>query len=348
MRIPTIRLPDVKESFRYLSDLVYTLSRILTDIATQLNNLSEGRIVAATNAATAPPTTDAHQLGDFIRNSNPTVASDGSVLIGWVCTAAGSPGTWSESRTASGGELAGFRNLLINALGRNNIRGYVSGTATTAANQYTLDRFRVVVSGQSLGFAATGNGFTMTAPAGGVEQVIEGSNIFGGTYVLNWQGTATATVNGVAVAKRGTFTLPANTNATVRFIGGTFYLPQLEYGSVPSQFELRPAQFEELLCQFYACFASFGLGRADSATSINWALTFPRRMRAVPSLTIVKQAHSIAQFGIGTQTSSGSTFVSSFPGRCQYVAGINGYSGLSTGNICAMVSDDVILAVSEL
>lgn len=342
MRIPTIRLPSA------LTDLIFALTKILTDIATQLNNLSEGRITAATNAATAPPTTDAHQLGDFVRNSNPTVGPDGSVLLGWVCTTAGNPGTWSESRSATGGELAGFRNLLINALGRVNVRGYVSGTVTTSANQYTLDRWRVVVSGQSLGFALTSNGYTMTAPAGGVEQVIEGSNIFGGTYVLNWQGTATATVNGVAVPKRGTFTLPANTNATVRFIGGTFYLPQLEYGAVPSQFELRMAQFEEFLCQFYACFAQFGLGRADSATAINWALTAPRRMRAVQSVLLRKPSHTIAQFGISTQTPASTSIISSFPGVCQYVVGISGYSGLSTGNICAMVSDDVCLLVSEL
>ena len=105
MRIQTIRLPDVKEGARYLADLVYTLTRILTDIATQLNNLSEGRIAAATNAATAPPTTGEHQAGDYVRNSAPAelgTAGAKYVITGWVCTAAGTPGTWKQCRALTG------------------------------------------------------------------------------------------------------------------------------------------------------------------------------------------------------------------------------------------------------
>lgn len=106
MRIPTIRLPDAKEGLRYLSDLVYTLTRELTGIATQLNNLSEGRITAATNADTAPPTTGDHQVGDYVRNSAPAeVGTAGAkyVILGWVAVAAGTPGTWKECRALTGG-----------------------------------------------------------------------------------------------------------------------------------------------------------------------------------------------------------------------------------------------------
>lgn len=145
----------------------------------------------------------------------------------------------------------GMRNLLINANFAINQRGYVSAAATTIANQYTLDRWRVVTSGQNLAFAASGNGNQVTAPAGGLEQVIEGINIAGGTYVLSWTGTATATVNGTATANGGTIALPANTNATVRFIGGTVSKAQLEPGTVPSSFEQRPIGFELSLCQRY-------------------------------------------------------------------------------------------------
>lgn len=105
MRIQTIRLPDAKEGVRYLSDLVYTLVRILTDIATQLNNLSEGRITAATNADTAPPTTGEHQKGDFVRNAAPAelgTAGAKYVVTGWVCSAAGVPGTWLQCRALTG------------------------------------------------------------------------------------------------------------------------------------------------------------------------------------------------------------------------------------------------------
>jgi hypothetical protein len=134
--------------------------------------------------------------------------------------------------SVNGGPLGGFRNLLFNSLFDVNQRGYVSGAATTSANQYTLDRWRVVVSGQSLTFSASGIGNIITAPAGGVEQVIRGYNIRGGSYVLNWTGTATATVNGTARTKGEVFTLPANTNATVRLIGGTASEAQLEFGVV--------------------------------------------------------------------------------------------------------------------
>lgn len=188
----------------------------------------------------------------------------------------------------------GFRNLLINAAGFINQRGYVSGTATAVANQYTLDRWRVVTSGQNLVFAATGNGYTMTAPAGGVEQVIEGGNIFGGTYCLNWQGTATATVNGNAVAKGGTFTLLANTNATVRFIGGTFYQPQLEYGSTPSLYEQRPFGFEPWLAQRYFCNGVDLVMTSTYAagTAITSPIRFQNTMRTSPTMTISPSSFS--------------------------------------------------------
>jgi hypothetical protein len=143
------------------------------------------------------------------------------------------------------------RNIIINGDGRINQRGYTSGTATSGANQYTLDRWRVVTSGQNLTFTGDDSGREMTAPAGGVEQVIEDKNISGGTYVLNWEGTATATVGGNAVAKGGTFTLTANTNATLRMIDGTFKNVQIEQGSVATPFERRPYGTELALCQRY-------------------------------------------------------------------------------------------------
>ncbi len=189
----------------------------------------------------------------------------------------------------NGGQLAGFRNLLINGNFQLNQRGYVSGTNVGAANTYTLDRWRVVTSGENVTFTASGNGNQITAPAGGIEQVIEGINIGGGTYVLNWTGTATATVNGTARAKGESFTLPANTDATVRLIGGTASQVQLEPGSVPTPFEHRPIGAELALCQRYyiaGSFASTRFGRdvaADKPSTV-WA-DFPVTMRATPTTT---------------------------------------------------------------
>lgn len=167
----------------------------------------------------------------------------------------GSAGTGTAADARNGlaiGPVISFRNLLINATGAVNQRGYVSGTATGAANTYTLDRWRVVTSGQNVAFGAASPDRTMTAPAGGLEQVIEGASIVGGVYTLSWTGTATATVNGTAITSGGnTASLPANTNVTVRFTGGTVTRPQFELGTVATPFERRPPGLELSLCLSY-------------------------------------------------------------------------------------------------
>jgi len=194
----------------------------------------------------------------------------------------------------SGGVLASAygvaRNLIINPRGYINQRGYVSAAATTTANQYTVDRWRVVTSGQNLTFSVSGITATMTAPAGGVEQVIEGLNIVGGTYVINWTGTATCTVDGVSRAKLDTFTLTGGTNATVRFTGGTFTDVQVELGPVATPCEVRPYATELALCQrYFYCIKSSSTGNYicgggfTTATAAQGYVTFPVTMRSAPT-----------------------------------------------------------------
>jgi hypothetical protein len=199
-----------------------------------------------------------------------------------------------------------FRNRLINAQGLINQRGYVSGTATTSANQYTVDRWRVVVSGQNLTFTTTANEVTFTAPAGGVEQVIEGLNLESGTNVLNWEGTATATVGGTAVAKGGTVTVVGGTNTTVRFIGGTFIRPQFEAGPVATPFERRPSGTELALCQRYFGIADMRLaGYTSSGAANQYRMMINVQMRAQPTVTNISSTNinttgaAIAPVGVG-------------------------------------------------
>jgi len=167
--------------------------------------------------------------------------------------------TISELSTLAIGST-GFRNKLINAQGLINQRGYVSGTNLTTSSRYTLDRWEIVTLGQELvfGISSAANAVTFTAPAGGIQQVIEGVNIEGGTYVLYWAGNAIARVNNVVREKGETFNLDGRDNCTVKFSSGTFSsgtfrTPQLEKATVPHAFEYRPFGTELALCQRYFC-----------------------------------------------------------------------------------------------
>ena len=207
-------------------------------------------------------------------------------------------------------------NLIINGSGRINQRAYVSGAATSGANQYTLDRWRVVTSGQNLSFTGTAAARVMTAPAGGVEQVVEGVNVVGGTYIISWTGTATCTVDGVAKAAGATFTLTANTNATVRFSGGTFTDVQIEAGTTPTAFDRRRIDEELRACQRYyetkGIFDNLPVVPALSSSTGRGYFTFHAPKRVTPSMAFVYSgggtgaAWSVGLSG-GFQTSSHST-----------------------------------------
>lgn len=82
------------------------LFRILTDIDTQVNNLSEGRVSAVSNNTASPTSTAVSSaVGDWVRNSAATVQGTvGSqyVITGWICTTSGTPGVWRELRCLTG------------------------------------------------------------------------------------------------------------------------------------------------------------------------------------------------------------------------------------------------------
>lgn len=197
-------------------------------------------------------------------------------------------GNAATANAGPGNSAFSMRNRIINGNFGINQRGYVSGAAVGAANTYTLDRWRVVTSGQNLAFVASGNGNSVTAPAGGLEQVIEGVNIEGGTYVAGWVGVGTCTVNGTARAKGETFTLTANTNATVRVVGAVSQF-QLEPGTVATPFERRPIGLELALCQRYALVipvnAFFAAGTQRSVTAHYFFMPTPVPMRTGPTTT---------------------------------------------------------------
>lgn len=187
--------------------------------------------------------------------------------------------------------VAGNRNLLINPRFQVNQRNYAGGTATTVANQYTVDRWKVVTLGQNMSLSG---GFAV-CPAGGLAQVVDGADIISGTYTLSWSGTATATVAGVAVANGGQVTLTAGTNVTINFLNGTLQYPKLEAGSVKTTWNDLPVADTMRLCQRY--FVRFttstaagtalckGVVAAGLTSAARAGMPWPVKMRAVPAVT---------------------------------------------------------------
>jgi hypothetical protein len=254
-----------------------------TAFLADLNN-ALAAIVSNNSGAAAPSTTYAYQLWADTGSTPPTLRQRNAANNAWLAIGELGVGNLGNLSPAS----SGTRNVLINANPIINQRGYVSGTATTAANQYTLDRWRVVTSGQSVSWSDSGNVRTVTAPASGIEQVIEGSGLVNGTYTLNWAGTAAATVAGVAVTKGSQVTLTGGVDTAVRFSGGTFSLPQLEPGAIATQFERRSYAAELALCQryFYApnvttFYQAYAAGAGQNLTATFW---LPVTMRATPTL----------------------------------------------------------------
>lgn len=93
------RLPQ-NEDPKALKQRLYEINR---DVATQLNAISEGQMIGATNAATAAPTSGNYAKGDFVRNSAPSelgAAASRYVIFGWICTSA--PLTFVQMRFLTG------------------------------------------------------------------------------------------------------------------------------------------------------------------------------------------------------------------------------------------------------
>lgn len=312
-------------------------------VPSSLNDLSTTPALNSPAGSESPALVD-----DYLRTHAAFIkqVSDESVKLTGNQTIAGTK-TFSSAPVVpglNGGQLAGMRNKIINGNFQVNQRAYVSGTNVGAANTYTLDRWRVVASGQNITFTASGNGNLVTAPAGGLEQVVEGVNIEGGTYVLNWTGTATATVNGTARAKGESFTLTANINATVRFSSGTVGLVQLEPGTVATPFEHRPYGIELGLCRRYGRpMPNLILGQAFSASSSGHTVSLGYPMRGAPVLSTTA-GYTVTTAGGGSVAATPA--ISSLNGDILYVT-TSGASSLTAGDATLLQAPTAFLS-SEL
>lgn len=179
-------------------------------------------------------------------------------------------------------------NVLDNPAFNVNQRGYVSGAATTGANQVTLDRWRVPTSGQSVTFSASGAGNTVTFPASGGEQIIRAASIRGGTYTVAWTGAGTCTINGTAATNGSQVTLPANTQVSIKFFGVVGEV-MLVPGSATGPFVLRPYAEELRRCQVEYVQELFYFARYGQAAG-TWSFSsgmMPVTMGATPSMGFI-------------------------------------------------------------
>lgn len=101
MRLKTtdLRLPTV------LGALVQQLQDLISRTNQQVNNITEGNGASFHGARTSVPTTGVWARGDQVRKSDPVEAGAAAskyVIVGWVCTVGGTPGTWLEMRVLTG------------------------------------------------------------------------------------------------------------------------------------------------------------------------------------------------------------------------------------------------------
>lgn len=83
-----------------------TFQEIVRFLEEQSNLHAEGKLRARHGAMTAAPTIGNWEKGDFVWNSSPSATSDAQadyVVIGWMCTTSGTPGTWTQIRGLSEG-----------------------------------------------------------------------------------------------------------------------------------------------------------------------------------------------------------------------------------------------------
>ena len=77
------------------------LQRELRDHASQVNQLSEGRMSAKYSALDAPPSTGAYEVGDYVPNKTPSIVGSSPnryIVNGWRCVVAGDPATFVECK----------------------------------------------------------------------------------------------------------------------------------------------------------------------------------------------------------------------------------------------------------
>lgn len=184
----------------------------------------------------------------------------------------------------NGGPI-GVINAIINGNFQVNQRG-VSGTVTLAAGAYGHDRWKAGASGCTYTFATVNNVTTLTITAGSLIQVIEGINLYSGTYALSWSGTAQGKIGAGSYSGSGvTGSVTGGTNLNIEFGTGTLSLVQFEPGTEVSPFERVDYTTQLQRCQRF--FQKVDYKHNNGGATANWYIyniPFMVVMRAAPVL----------------------------------------------------------------
>lgn len=212
-------------------------------------------------------------------------------------------GTWA---IPAGGGGSGGKNLLINGDFRINQRAYASA-ATLASGIYGHDRWKGGASGGDYSFTQLKSSTQITVAANKtLIQVVEDTNVVGGSFVLSWSGTCQARYGLNTATPSGSYAASpvliagqtAGTTMSVEFGNGasscTLSTAQLETGSTPSTFEYQPLPVELSKAQRYfevissASGGGMGVGVAQAASTSRAVLsiTWKVQKRIAPTVTL--------------------------------------------------------------
>ncbi|RYE61045.1 MAG: hypothetical protein EOP20_00845 [Hyphomicrobiales bacterium] len=187
------------------------------------------------------------------------------------------------------GTQAGLRNLIINGDFRINQRAV--STKAQSVGVYGYDRWK--------------------GHEDGLEQVIEGVNVGGGSHTLSWTGGGQGRLAGGALTVSPiTVSLTAGANVSV-VVPAAATNVQLEPGNIASPFERRPLSLELALCGRYfvnrQIYGSASRRTQDNNGDISGAFALSR-MRVSPTLSFVTNS--------GAADGEGSQLI--FPSLCSF------------------------------
>ena len=164
---------------------------------------SSGHGIAITAAASAPAS-GSYLVGDFVRNSAPSVnAFTTSVIFGWLCTVAGSPGTWvacsylSDVPTATAWTTATLLNSWVTYGATHNTAGYMKDANGFVHLQGAIKN-GTTTSGTSL--FALPSGYR---PAKNCSFAVDANNAYGGIEVESGGNVVAYVVNSTFTSLEG-------------------------------------------------------------------------------------------------------------------------------------------------